>query len=74
MCRLLVSLLCLAKQFTILIKLNRSWGGRIVCQQLSKNGICSVGAMAHPSFMNESHISGVAGKYNSLRIMKLPFF
>jgi hypothetical protein len=43
MCRLLVSLLCLAKQFIILTKLNRSWGGRIVCQQLSKNGICSVG-------------------------------
>jgi hypothetical protein len=39
-----------------------SWGGRIVCQQLSRSGICSVGAMAHPSFMNESHVSGVASE------------
>jgi hypothetical protein len=73
MCRVLVSLLCLAKYSTILTMLNRSWGGRIVCQQLTKNGICSVGAMAHPSFMNESHVSGVAGKYKPLRIMNLPF-
>ncbi|KAI5270051.1 dienelactone hydrolase [Aureobasidium subglaciale] len=36
-----------------------SWGARFVCQQLSDDGICNVGAMAHPSFMNESHISGV---------------
>ncbi|KAI4718767.1 dienelactone hydrolase [Aureobasidium sp. EXF-10727] len=35
------------------------WGARIVCQQLATKGICKVGAMAHPSFMNESHVSGV---------------
>ncbi|EUC28987.1 hypothetical protein COCCADRAFT_107727 [Bipolaris zeicola 26-R-13] len=35
------------------------WGARIVCQQLSKDGICKVGAIAHPSFMNESHVSAV---------------
>ncbi|CAD0111444.1 unnamed protein product, partial [Aureobasidium uvarum] len=35
------------------------WGARIVCQQLSRDGVCKVGAMAHPSFMNESHVSGV---------------
>lgn len=39
----------------------RSWGARIVCQQLFKDGICKVGAMAHPSFMNESHVSAVEG-------------
>lgn len=44
----------------------QSWGARIVCQQLSKDGICKVGAMAHPSFMNESHVSGVEGNRSSL--------
>lgn len=40
----------------------RSWGARFICQQLSKDGICKVGAMAHPSFMSESHVSVVEGK------------
>jgi hypothetical protein len=40
----------------------QSWGARFVCKQLSEDGICKVGAMAHPSFMNESHVSGVEGK------------
>ncbi|KAH7028446.1 dienelactone hydrolase [Macrophomina phaseolina] len=35
------------------------WGARFVCSQLSKAGICKVGAIAHPSFMNESHVFGV---------------
>ncbi|TIA47529.1 dienelactone hydrolase [Aureobasidium pullulans] len=35
------------------------WGARIVCQQLSKDGICKAGAIAHPSFMKESHVFGV---------------
>lgn len=35
------------------------WGARFVCKQLSKSGICKVGAIAHPSFMNESHVFGV---------------
>lgn len=46
---------------------DRSWGARIVCQQLSKDGICKVGAIAHPSFMNESHVSAVEG------ILKQPY-
>ncbi|CAD0013905.1 unnamed protein product, partial [Aureobasidium pullulans] len=36
-----------------------AWGARIVCQQLSKDGICKAGAIAHPSFMKESHVFGV---------------
>ncbi|KAF5705074.1 dienelactone hydrolase [Fusarium mundagurra] len=32
------------------------WGARIVLQQLSDDGICSAGAIAHPSFVNESHV------------------
>ncbi|EXJ83634.1 hypothetical protein A1O1_07258 [Capronia coronata CBS 617.96] len=35
------------------------WGARFVCSQLSKTGICKVGAVAHPSFMMESHVSGI---------------
>ncbi|KIV94431.1 hypothetical protein PV10_02198 [Exophiala mesophila] len=35
------------------------WGARFVCGQLSKGGICKVGAIAHPSFMSESHLYGV---------------
>ncbi|KAL7946820.1 dienelactone hydrolase [Trichoderma barbatum] len=35
------------------------WGARFVCAQLSKAGICNAGAIAHPSFMNESHVFGV---------------
>lgn len=38
-----------------------SWGARFVCKQLSESGICKVGAIAHPSFMNESHVLGVDG-------------
>ncbi|THX83462.1 dienelactone hydrolase [Aureobasidium pullulans] len=37
------------------------WGARIVCQQLSKDGVCKAGAIAHPSFMKESHVFGVDG-------------
>ncbi|OJJ70149.1 hypothetical protein ASPBRDRAFT_129961, partial [Aspergillus brasiliensis CBS 101740] len=32
------------------------WGARFVCQQLSAEGICKVGAIAHPSFLKESDI------------------
>ncbi|KAL2213783.1 dienelactone hydrolase [Sarocladium strictum] len=32
------------------------WGARFVCEQLSEEGICSAGAIAHPSFVNESHV------------------
>lgn len=32
------------------------FGARIVLQQLSEGGICKVGAIAHPSFMKESHV------------------
>ncbi|KAK0388786.1 hypothetical protein NLU13_5029 [Sarocladium strictum] len=32
------------------------WGARIVLQQLSEGGLCIVGAIAHPSFVNESHV------------------
>ncbi|KAF3402485.1 hypothetical protein DPV78_004272 [Talaromyces pinophilus] len=32
------------------------WGARIVLQQLSDDGICLAGAIAHPSFINESHV------------------
>ncbi|KAH7399178.1 dienelactone hydrolase [Phaeosphaeria sp. MPI-PUGE-AT-0046c] len=35
------------------------WGARFVCKQLSSSGICKAGAIAHPSFMNESHVSGI---------------
>ncbi|KAH8699323.1 dienelactone hydrolase [Phaeosphaeriaceae sp. PMI808] len=35
------------------------WGARFVCTQLSNTGICKVGAVAHPSFIKESHVSGV---------------
>ncbi|KAJ2980782.1 hypothetical protein NQ176_g2436 [Zarea fungicola] len=32
------------------------WGARFVCEQLSDSGICSAGAIAHPSFVKESHV------------------
>ncbi|RAQ59960.1 dienelactone hydrolase [Aspergillus flavus] len=32
------------------------WGARFVCQQLSAEGICKAGAIAHPSFLKESDI------------------
>ncbi|KXJ88812.1 dienelactone hydrolase [Microdochium bolleyi] len=35
------------------------WGARFVCQQLSEQGYCKVGAIAHPSFVNESHVDKV---------------
>ncbi|RAH65003.1 dienelactone hydrolase [Aspergillus aculeatinus CBS 121060] len=35
------------------------WGARFVCTQLSKAGICKAGAIAHPSFINESHVSQI---------------
>ncbi|RFU74887.1 dienelactone hydrolase [Trichoderma arundinaceum] len=35
------------------------WGARFVCDQLSNTGICKAGAIAHPSFMNESHVFSV---------------
>ncbi|KAB5518015.1 dienelactone hydrolase [Coniochaeta sp. 2T2.1] len=35
------------------------WGSRFVCRQLSETGICKVGAIAHPSFMNESHVLNI---------------
>ncbi|KAJ5743423.1 hypothetical protein N7533_010525 [Penicillium manginii] len=35
------------------------WGARFVCGQLSKDGFCKAGAIAHPSFMNESHVIGI---------------
>ncbi|GKZ16494.1 hypothetical protein AbraIFM66951_000278 [Aspergillus brasiliensis] len=36
-----------------------NWGARFVCTQLSKEGFCKAGAIAHPSFMNESHVFGI---------------
>jgi hypothetical protein len=39
-----------------------SWGARMVCRQLSRRGICKVGAIAHPSFLKESDVSGVDGE------------
>ncbi|RJE19137.1 Dienelactone hydrolase family [Aspergillus sclerotialis] len=35
------------------------WGARFVCTQLSKDGICKAGAIAHPAFMNESHVFNI---------------
>ncbi|KAF2994369.1 hypothetical protein E8E13_001534 [Curvularia kusanoi] len=35
------------------------WGARFVCSQLSQGGICKVGAIAHPSFMKESHVVSI---------------
>ncbi|EHA46503.1 hypothetical protein MGG_12664 [Pyricularia oryzae 70-15] len=35
------------------------WGARFVARQLSAEGICKVGAVAHPSFLNESDVFGV---------------
>ncbi|KAH7325545.1 dienelactone hydrolase [Stachybotrys elegans] len=32
------------------------WGARFVLEQLSDDGICVAGAIAHPSFVNESHV------------------
>ncbi|EFQ35745.1 dienelactone hydrolase [Colletotrichum graminicola] len=32
------------------------WGARFVLEQLSEEGICAAGAIAHPSFVNESHV------------------
>ncbi|KAI4739642.1 hypothetical protein E4T50_09920 [Aureobasidium sp. EXF-12298] len=44
----------------MLILLTRfSWGARFVCHQLSTQGICEVGAIAHPSFLKESHVETV---------------
>lgn len=39
-----------------------SWGARFVARQLSAEGICKVGAVAHPSFLNESDVFGVNGQ------------
>ncbi|KAF5974933.1 dienelactone hydrolase [Fusarium coicis] len=39
------------------------WGARFVCQQLSADGICKVGAIAHPSFLKESDVFYVQGEY-----------
>jgi hypothetical protein len=41
---------------------NNTVGARMVCQQLSKPGTCKVGAIAHPSFLKESDVSGVDGE------------
>lgn len=35
------------------------WGARFVLRQLSTNGICKVGAVAHPSFVTEGDVYGV---------------
>ncbi|KAI9039898.1 dienelactone hydrolase [Aspergillus affinis] len=35
------------------------WGARFVCQQLSAEGICKAGAIAHPSFLKERDIPKV---------------
>ncbi|GKZ49915.1 hypothetical protein AbraIFM66951_002624 [Aspergillus brasiliensis] len=37
------------------------WGARFVCQQLSAEGICKAGAIAHPSFLEESDIFKMKG-------------
>ncbi|KAH7041518.1 dienelactone hydrolase [Microdochium trichocladiopsis] len=37
------------------------WGARFVCVQLSDGGICSAGAIAHPSFVKESHVQNSKG-------------
>lgn len=55
------SVKCLVDGIERMLTYYRSWGARIVCQHLSKVGVCKVGAMAHPSFMNESHVSAVEG-------------
>jgi dienelactone hydrolase len=48
----------------MLILLTRfSWGARFVCHQLSTHGICKVGAIAHPSFLKESHVEAVQGEF-----------
>ncbi|KAF5552225.1 dienelactone hydrolase [Fusarium napiforme] len=39
------------------------WGARFVCQQLSADGICKVGAIAHPSFLKESDVFYAQGEY-----------
>lgn len=39
-----------------------SWGARFVCRQLSAQGICKAGAVAHPSFLKESDIFRVEGQ------------
>ncbi|KAG9943731.1 alpha/beta-hydrolase, partial [Aureobasidium melanogenum] len=35
------------------------WGARFVCRQLSIQGTCRVGVVAHPSFLKETHVKGV---------------
>ena len=42
--------------------LGTSWGARFVTHQLSAEGVCQAGAIAHPSFMNESDVFKVNGK------------
>ncbi|CZS75194.1 unnamed protein product [Fusarium graminearum] len=49
------------------------WGARFVTHQLSAEGICSVGAIAHPSFLNESDIFKIKGK-KSIPIQIKPIF
>ncbi len=44
-----------------------SWGARFVCTQLSKDGFCKAGAIAHPAFMNESHVFNIEGKSPSAK-------
>ncbi|KAH0199009.1 alpha/beta-hydrolase, partial [Aureobasidium melanogenum] len=47
------------KQGTKFACVGYCWGARFVCHQLSTQGICKVGAVAHPSFLKESHVEAV---------------
>lgn len=40
-----------------------------MCAQLSNDGICRAGAIAHLSFMNESHVFGIDGKNHSAGVV-----
>lgn len=47
----------------LILLMRFSWGARFVCHQLSTQGICKVGAVAHPSFLKESHVEAVQGEF-----------
>ncbi|CEI63571.1 unnamed protein product [Fusarium venenatum] len=42
------------------------WGARFVTHQLSAEGICQVGAIAHPSFLNESDVFKVKADHHTV--------
>lgn len=57
----------------MLILMQFSWGARFVCRQLSIQGTCRVGVVAHPSFLKETHVKGVQGECPKSPLLSILF-